>query len=172
MPRLDPVFSVEASAGRTVSSTSNGTCFLDELVEDEVEFTVRKGKTPLGLISEISPTWTWHVGALGQVKWVISPVDIPGRLNNDPPWYSSFKSMRSGLEDGVKILLLQGDWARVPKWLWESDTLEFVIQVSDELRWTNNYNNHKSCKGERHLMKKRRLDVPQSWKITEMVVTH
>ena len=75
-----PVPLVTTSAGGTVNSADTGTGVLDVLVAEKVEFLLSKGKTKIGICSVTAPVWTWYVGSLGDIRWVYSPTDIPGRL--------------------------------------------------------------------------------------------
>ena len=112
---MAPVSLVPTSAGGTVNSADTSTGVLDVLVAEKVEFSLSKGKTKIGICSVIAPVWTWYVGSLGDIRWVYSPMDIPGRLVGDPCWFCNH--FRNGEE--VEVILLEGGWDRVPYYMWK-----------------------------------------------------
>ena len=98
---------VASSIVNTVAGFRNDSCFLDELVEEEVEFSVKTGKTPIGVVAANDPIWCWYIGCLGRVKWVVAQSNIPGWLDDNPPWHHAWDEVSS--ENAmVKVVLLQG----------------------------------------------------------------
>ena len=70
-----------------MNSAVTGTGVLDVLVAEKVKFLLSKGKTKIGILSAAAPVWSWYMGSFGDIRWVYSPMDIPGRLVGDPPWF-------------------------------------------------------------------------------------
>ena len=149
-----PVPLVTTSAGGTVNSADTGTGVLDVLVAEKVEFSLSRGKTKIGICSITAPVWTWFVGSLGDIRWVTSPTDIPGRLVGDPCWFCNH--FRNGEE--VEVILLEGGWDRVPNYMWKWEKLKFVIQSP------------RSSRGQRKRIKTK--PVPPGWEVDKVRLTH
>lgn len=112
---MAPVPSGFASPVGTVTPESD-TAFggiLDALVQEQVQFSIDKGVTSVGIVSDSVPTWAWFVEGLGSLKWIVSPRDIPGRMEGDPPWFTKYESISGRRE--VEVVLVQGAWECVPE---------------------------------------------------------
>jgi len=88
------------------------------LVQASARVTVQKKYTAVGVIATGYPTWAWYVGALGEVKWIISGNELPGQMPTDPTRFSP--NQVRNLEP-VSVVLVQGDWSLVPAEVWEMD---------------------------------------------------
>ena len=121
---------------------------------EKVEFLVSKGKTKIGIFSVDAPVWSWYVGSLGDIRWVYSPMDIPGRLAGDPRWFCS--GFKHGEE--VEVILLCGGWDKVPYYMWKWEDLKFVIQSPFDYR------------GRRKRIKVE--PVPPGWEVDKLRLTH
>ena len=149
-----PVSLVTTSAGGTVNSANTGTGVLDVLVAEKVKFLLSKGKTKIGILSVTASVWSWYVGSLGDIRWVYSPMDIPGRLVGDPCWFCT--GFKHGEE--VEIILLNGGLDKVPYYMWKWEDLKFVIQ-SPCISW-----------GQRKRIKTK--PVPPGWEVDKVGLTH
>ena len=121
---------------------------------EKVEFLLSKGKTKIGICSVIAPVWTLYVGSLGDIRWVYSPTDIPGRLVGDPRWFCT--GFRNGEE--VEVILLKGGWDKVPNYMWKWEELKFVIQSP------------RSPRGRRKRSKTK--PVLPGWEVDKVCITH
>ena len=121
---------------------------------EKVEFLVSKGKTKIGIFSDTAPVWAWYVGSLGDIRWVYSPMDIPGRLVGDPRWCGSGFTQ----DEEVEIILLHGGWDKIPRHIWKWEKLKFVIQ---------------SPRNPRGRRKRIKIEsVPPGWEVDEVQLSH
>ena len=70
-----------------------------------MQFTIDKGVTSVGIVSDSVPTWAWFVEGLGSLQWVLGPSDILGRMEGDPPWFPTYDNILGRRE--VEVVLVQ-----------------------------------------------------------------
>ena len=97
----------------------------DQLVKSSARVIVEKRYTAVGVIAGGYPTWAWYVGALGELKWIISGNELPGKMTGDPTRYTFGQA--SNLET-VSVVLVQGDWSLVPSEVWNMD-LDVILSA-------------------------------------------
>ena len=93
---------------------------------------VRKGRTTIGIVAEEVPTWAWYVGALGEIMWVMSKKDIPGRIPSDPTWQPL--SANPAVQVPVEIVLIQGSWDSLDQNLFVNGTRLILRCVESSAR--------------------------------------
>lgn len=123
------VSSGKASPDGTIIRNSNTVTvgILDALVRSQLLFSLNKGYTPIGILSDSVTTWAWFVDGLGSLKWVAGPRNIPIRIGGDPPWFASYGN---NLEREVGIVLTQGAWYYIPEEIWTSNSVRLILRVS------------------------------------------
>ena len=94
-----------------------------------MQFTIDKGVTSVGIVSDSVPTWAWFVEGLGSLKWIVSRRDIPGRMEGDPPWFTTYESISGRRE--VEVVLVQGAWECVPEQVWSSKSVRVILRVNN-----------------------------------------
>ena len=100
-------------------------------MEGKGEVAVKQLKTSIGILADDYPTWAWYVGALGEIKWIISGEDLPGRLPGDPVRFSRDDTSGVGKLSSIQVLLVQGDWKSVKPDIWKIKGLNIVLQSKD-----------------------------------------
>ena len=73
--------------------------------------------------------WAWFVEGLGSLKWIVSRRDIPGRMEGDPPWFTTYESISGRRE--VEVVLVQGAWECVPEQVWSSKSVRVILRVNN-----------------------------------------
>ena len=101
----------------------------DRLIQDRAERTLVQRDTTVGVLSDMFPSWFWQVGCLGRVKWMKSKKDLPGRLEDDPPWFPSDTPSLSLPE--VEVVLVQGVWPETTESLWLMKSLKVAIGITE-----------------------------------------
>ena len=100
----------------------------DVLIQARSERSLIQHKTTVGILLDAYPSWYWQVGSLGQVKWMKSRKNLPGRLDDDPPWFPSDTSSLSLPE--VEVVLVQGLWPETTESLWSMKSLKVAIGIT------------------------------------------
>ena len=94
-----------------------------------MQFTIDKGVTSVGIVSDSVPMWAWFVEGLGSLKWVVGPRDIPGRMEGDPPWFPTYDNILGRRE--VEVVLVQGPWECVPEQVWTSKSVRVILRANN-----------------------------------------
>ena len=132
-------------------------------MQEQVQFTIDSGSTPVGIVSDSAPTWAWFVNGLGSLKWVVGPRDIPGRIKGDPPWFPAYHNISGRRE--VEVVLVQGPWECVPDQIWTSKRVRVILRVV-----TSQWKKPKGWKRERK--RKRTRVIPTGWTETTTSLSH
>ena len=88
----------------------------------------RKNATLVGIINSHYRTSTWQLGALGDVKWIVSDNQLPARREHDPPWFKTYEINK--LEAG-EVIIVDGSWDRLPSLMWKLRDLQIVVWVKE-----------------------------------------
>ena len=62
------------------------------------------------------------------MKWLKSKEDLPGRVDDDPPWFPS-DTPSLDLQD-VEVVLVQGAWPETTDSLWLMKSLKVAIRIA------------------------------------------
>ena len=62
------------------------------------------------------------------MKWLKSKEDLPGRLEDNPPWFPS-ETPSLELRD-VEVVLVQGLWPETSDSLWSMKLLKVAVRIS------------------------------------------
>ena len=100
----------------------------DSLISERVERVVRKSTTPVGIISSRYGTSSWQVGALGNVKWIVSVNQLPARREHDPPWFKTYEPNKL---EAVEVIVIDGSWDRLLPLMWKLRDLQDVVWVKE-----------------------------------------
>ena len=102
----------------------------------------------IGIVSEDYPFWSWQVGTLGVVKWMISNRNLPGQTETDPPWRQYFPKLPK--IKPVKVMLVHGAWPPTSKQVWKLNSLKVAIRIN-------------MCKYSRRKRQKVAMPMPERW---------
>ena len=72
--------------------------------------------------------WSWQIGTLGVVRWMISEKDLPGRMETDPPWRKYFPKFPD--IKPVEVMLVHGAWPSHAEPIWKLKSLRVAIRIS------------------------------------------
>ena len=84
--------------------------------------------TSIGIVLEDYPIWSWQVGKLGVVKWMISNRDLPGQTETNPPWRQYLPKLPN--TKPVDVMLVHGSWPPTSKQVWKLNSLKVAIIIS------------------------------------------
>lgn len=108
-----------------------GTTFNEiSLIHRRVRREITKMNTTIGIIGSGLATSAWQVGGLGIIKWVLSDRDLPGRREDDLPWYSRNSSQH--LAD-VEVIFVEGT-VSIPTNLVNMEGFKIVINARQDTR--------------------------------------
>ena len=94
------------------SSASLATTLVeDSLILERFERNVVKRFTPVGIISSHYGTLAWQVGAMGEVKWIVSKAAPLLRRPGDPPWSTTYSAINL---ESVEVVILEGSLIDLP----------------------------------------------------------
>jgi hypothetical protein len=77
------------------------------LIAEKAQFAISKLSTRIGIVADEAPVWSWYIGCLGRVQWMVSKNNLPSRTEDDPPWFHKETGEMSELSP-VEVLLVQG----------------------------------------------------------------
>jgi hypothetical protein len=89
---------------------------------------VGKSATPADIINSHYGTLSWQIGALGDVKWIVSDNQLPARHEHDPPWFKTYEINK--LEAG-EVIIVDGSWDRLPSLMLKLRDLQVVVWVKE-----------------------------------------
>ena len=96
---------------------------------ERFERNVTKASTPIGVISFHYGTAAWQVGALGEVKWIVSNSKPLLRRPDDPPWFSKYSATDM---DSVEVIIVDGT---VGHEVWNNSKAKVIVAVRDPNHW-------------------------------------
>ena len=107
---------------------------------------------------------------LGSLKWIVGPRDIPGRMEGDPPWFTTYESISGRRE--VEVVLVQGAWECVPEQVWSSKSVRVILRVSSFVS-NCEISQRKGCRSWNKTRKiKRFRTIPNGWTARMMLLSH
>ena len=77
----------------------------DSLILERFERNVTKASTPIGVISSHYGTAAWQVGAMGEVKWIVSESKPLLCCPDDPPWFPEYSATKMS---SVEVIIVEG----------------------------------------------------------------
>ena len=100
----------------------------DILSQNRAERTLIQRGTPIGIVADDYPSWFWQVGTLGKVQWMRSGQDLPGRQENDPPWFSTENQL--GTLGDIEVLFVQDAWPAGEDSIWAMTCLKVAVRIT------------------------------------------
>ena len=92
---------------------------------------IQKSHVTLGIIGGYYPTTVWHVGPLGDVRWITSDRKFPPGMNNCNCWLDSSRGVPS---EPVQVILIMGPFDRLPTERWNCPILQVVLSLTQRDR--------------------------------------